>query len=234
MVNQKFLEKAYSPSTKDMTGQKFGMLTVIEQHGFKKPNKRGQRYALWYCKCDCGNYCEKSTDVLRRKRNNHSCGCLAKEHLKKITAGNMTHGMTNTRLYNCYKGMIARCYREKDIHYPAYGGRGIVVCEEWKNDKKAFFDWSLSHGYQDDLTIERVNVDGNYEPSNCTWIPMGEQYNNKRQNIMIDWMGERHNATYWARKTGIPAGTIRWRYKHGWDTERIFSTLPEPYQEDKA
>ena len=137
---------------------------------------------------------------------------------------NITHGMTGTRLYGCYKGMMNRCYREKDIHYPAYGGRGIVVCEEWKHNAKAFIDWALENGYSDDLTIERIDVNGNYEPDNCTWIPMREQYENKRQNIMIEWKGKRHSAEKWSRITGIKAQTIRWRYKHGWPVERIFTT----------
>jgi hypothetical protein len=78
--------------------------------------------------------------------------------------------------------MMSRCYRKKDIHYKAYGGRGIVVCDEWKNNAKAFIDWAITHGYSDDLTIERIDVNGNYEPSNCTWIPMSEQYKNKQSN----------------------------------------------------
>ena len=167
---------------KDLRGQKFGKLTVIEQHGFTKPNKNGSRYAIWYCKCDCGNYCERATHNLTRIRNNHSCGCLAKEHLKDMARGNVTHGMTDSRLLGCYKGMMSRCYREKDIHYKAYGGRGIIVCEEWKNNKQSFIDWALNNGYRDDLTIERIDVNGNYEPNNCTWIPMSEQYKNKQSN----------------------------------------------------
>jgi hypothetical protein len=90
--------------------------------------------------------------------------------------------MTGTRLYGCYKGMMSRCYREKDIHYNAYGKRGIVVCEKWKDNPIAFIEWALSHGYSDDLTIERIDVNGNYEPSNCKWIPMSEQYKNKQSN----------------------------------------------------
>ena len=182
---------------KDLTGQKFGRLTVIEQHGYTEKNKYGTRYAVWYCKCDCGNYCEMASDTLTRKRNNHSCGCLAKEHLEDISKGNITHNMTGTRLYGCYKGMMNRCYREKDIHYNAYGKRGITVCNEWKNNPKAFIDWALSHGYSDDLTIERIDVNGNYEPSNCTWIPMSEQYKNKQSNckkmpLPEPWRGEEH------------------------------------------
>lgn len=167
---------------KDLTGRKYGRLTVIEQHGFTERNKHGSRQAIWYCKCDCGNYCEMPSGTLTRKRNNHSCGCLAKEHLADMSKGNITHNMTGTRLYGCYKGMMSRCYREKDIHYNAYGKRGIVVCEEWKDNPKAFIEWALSHGYSDDLTIERIDVNGNYEPSNCKWIPMSEQYKNKQSN----------------------------------------------------
>lgn len=167
---------------KNLIGQKFGKLTVVEQHGFTPKNKYGSRQAIWYCLCDCGNYCEMPSGTLTRKKYNHSCGCLNKEHLKSMAKGNVTHSMTGTRLYGCYKGMMSRCYRKKDIHYKAYGGRGIIVCDEWKNNAKAFIDWALSHGYSNDLTIERVNVNGNYEPSNCTWIPMSEQYKNKQSN----------------------------------------------------
>lgn len=78
--------------------------------------------------------------------------------------------------------MMSRCYRPKDIHYNAYGKRGITVCEEWKNKPKAFIEWALANGYSDDLTIERINVNGNYDPSNCTWIPMAKQYKNKQSN----------------------------------------------------
>ena len=167
---------------RDLTGMRFGRLTVIEQHGFTEKNKYGSRQAIWYCKCDCGNYCEMASGTLTRKRSNHSCGCLAKEHLEDMAKGNITHGMTGSRLLGCYKGMMSRCYREKDIHYNAYGKRGIIVCDEWKNDKQAFIDWALQNGYSDDLTIERIDVNGNYEPSNCTWIPMSEQYKNKQSN----------------------------------------------------
>ena len=167
---------------RDLTGMRFGRLTVIEQHGFTERNKHGSRQALWLCKCDCGNYCEMESGTLTRKRNDHSCGCIAKEHLADMAKNNVTHGMTGTRLYGCYKAMKSRCYREKDIHYNAYGKRGIKVCEEWKNDPTSFVDWALANGYSDELTLERIDVNGNYEPSNCTWIPMSEQYKNKQSN----------------------------------------------------
>lgn len=166
---------------KDLVGQRFGKLTVIKQAGYTKVNKWGSRYALWLCKCDCGNDCTMDTGTLTR-RGNHSCGCLGKEHLQDMCRRNITHGMTGSRLLGCRKAMLSRCYRKKDIHYNAYGGRGIAVCDEWKNDAKSFVEWAVSHGYRDDLTLERINVNGNYEPSNCTWIPMSEQYKNKQSN----------------------------------------------------
>lgn len=212
---------------KDLVGKKFGRLTVIEQHGFTEKNEHGSKQAIWYCKCDCGNYCEIPSGTLTRKRNNHSCGCLAKEHLKDMAKGNITHGMSNTGLYRSYKAMMSRCYRKKDIHYNAYGKRGIVVCKEWKDNSKAFIEWGLSNGWREHLTLERIDVNGNYEPSNCKWIPMKDQYDNKRQNVMITFNGETHNATYWGRKFNINPQAIRWRYRHGWNIERIFE-LPSP------
>lgn len=176
MLSEKFLEVAHRPKGKDITGQKFGKLTAIKRVG------TGRNYnALWLCKCDCGGEAIRTVSDLH-KRSNHSCGCLGKQHLKQMSKNNITHGMSGSRLIGCYRAMMNRCYRAKDIHYNAYGKRGIVVCDEWKNDSKSFVDWALSHGYSDDLTIERVDVNGNYEPSNCTWIPMSEQYKNKQSN----------------------------------------------------
>ena len=158
---------------KDLTGQRFDKLTVIERCGTSK-----NRFAEWLCQCDCGNIVVRASDVLNRKRP-HSCGC---EKNKQIAETKTTHGMSNTRLYGCYKNMLSRCYRKKDIHYNAYGGRGITVCDEWKNDSYAFIEWALNNGYSDDLTIERIDVNKGYRPENCTWIPMSEQYKNKQSN----------------------------------------------------
>ena len=166
---------------KDLVGKKFGKLTVLEQHGFTEKNKHGCRYAIWYCACDCGGFCEMDTRTLTSK-GNHSCGCLAKEHLRDMAKGNITHGMTNTGIYRSYKAMMSRCYREKDIHFNAYGKRGISVCDEWKGHPETFIEWGLQHGWEEHLTLERINVNGNYEPSNCEWIPMSEQYKNKQSN----------------------------------------------------
>lgn len=205
---------------KDLTGEKFGRLTVIKQQGYTKPNKYGQRHAIWYCRCDCGEYVCRTTDVLKRGKS--SCGCRQKEILNEMSEKNKKHGLSRNRIYGIWKNMNSRCYRKNDIHYPAYGARGITVCDEWKNDASTFFRWAFENGYQDNLTIERKNNDKGYCPENCTWVTKEEQYKNKRQNIMITYNGKTMCASDWGKETGISAQKIRWRYKHGWDVERIF------------
>ena len=165
---------------KDITGRKYGKLTAIKHVGFTPLNKYGKRYSIWLCKCDCGNDVERTWDVLNRGKS--SCGCNQKERLEKMAGINTTHNMSHTRLYRIYKGMIGRCYYPCFDRYNAYGGRGITICDEWKTDRTKFFEWALKNGYEEMLTIERIDVNGNYEPSNCTWITMKEQYKNKQSN----------------------------------------------------
>lgn len=183
-MNKQEIEKVnfdiYAPKVKNIIGKKYGRLTVIEQHGFTEPNKHGSRHAIWYCRCDCGNYVERTTDVLTRGKS--SCGCIQKEIIREMARKNTTHNMTHTRLYRIYKGMIGRCYYTCTDRYNAYGGRGITVCDEWKNDKTKFFEWALKNGYKENLTIDRIDVNGNYEPNNCRWVTMVEQYKNKQSN----------------------------------------------------
>lgn len=153
----------------DLTGQKFGRLTVVERHGVK------DGHAAWLCKCDCGNTTVVNGRNLRNGRTT-SCGCYHKEILINRSK---THGMSKTRLYRIWHNMKNRCFYTKDKHFNDYGGRGITVCDEWKNDFESFKKWSLSNGYSDELTIDRINNDGNYEPSNCRWVTMKEQCKNR-------------------------------------------------------
>ena len=216
---------------KNIAGNKYGMLTVLKQVGFTKQNVHGSRSALWLCRCDCGNECIRPTNELTRKRN-HSCGCLNEKNLENMRKKNITHGMTNTKLYRIYKGMKDRCYNPNCSNYNRYGGRGIEICDEWLNDKTLFFKWALDNGYEEGLSIERINVNGGYSPDNCCWIEISQQCDNKRQNIMIRINGEIHNATYWAKKYNVSPNRVRRGYKLGWSIEKIFNMpLPEPYEE---
>lgn len=157
----------------DISGQKFGRATVIEQ----VPNKStSNRSAKWLCRCDCGNEFVTRGNNLRSGET-QSCGCRKREQwIEYITK----HGLCGTRIYTEWVNMKSRCLYESHASYDSYGGRGITICDEWMNDFQVFCDWAMANGYNDALTIERKNVNGNYEPDNCEWIPSNEQGFNKR------------------------------------------------------
>lgn len=155
---------------KDLTGQKFGRLMVLQRA--ETTNKRTK----WLCLCNCGKEVIVEAYNLT-KGHTQSCGCLQREAASKA---NSKHGMHGTRLYRIWNCMHNRCYRKCYHAYKHYGGRGIAMCDEWKSDFQAFAKWALANGYADTLSIDRIDVDGNYSPDNCRWVSMEKQNKNKR------------------------------------------------------
>lgn len=167
----------------DLTGQKFNRWLVIE---LAEPtfNKKGCVEQRWKCRCDCGTERVVLQASLRSGKSK-SCGCLNKEMAGSLRR---THGLTNKSngLYSIWNGMKRRCYCKKSPDYPDYGGRGITVCGEWLHDFQAFYDWSMKNGHKKGLSIERKDVNGNYCPENCCWIPLKDQAKNKRNTLSCE------------------------------------------------
>lgn len=130
---------------------------------------------------------------------------------KVVKLGSSTHNDTKSRLFKIWSGMKERCYRINHKHYKDYGGRGIEICTEWKDDYLTFKQWALCNGYKENLTLDRINVNGNYEPQNCRWTTVKEQMNNKRNNHLIEIEGEMLTISQISEKYNIPQSTVRWR-----------------------
>lgn len=188
----------------NMIGKKFGRLTVLSE--CEKRAKNGK--IIYKCRCDCGNITDVIGDNLRRG-NTMSCGCLHSEVTK-------THGLRDCKLYNVWDNAKRRCYNKNNKRYKNYGARGIKICDEWKDNFQSFYDWSMSRGYKQGLTLDRIDVNGNYEPSNCRWITNEEQQNNRTDNVLITYKYRTQNITQWARELNVSPRVIRYRLKKGW------------------
>lgn len=186
-------------------GQKINKLKII-----KKLQERDKFGSIqWLCKCDCGNFKIYTTSNLNVVKG---CGhCKGK------------HNYSNTKLYRTYYRMKNRCYNNKFPHYENYGGRGIKVCDEWLKNFNNFKEWSLNNGYKEGLSIDRINPNGNYEPSNCRWITMLEQANNKRNNLFFTINGITKTEAQWCREYNIPVTNVRRRLSSGWSIEKALT-----------
>lgn len=189
----------------DLSGNRYDMLLVLH-----RVENSLDGYVQYLCLCDCGN-----TKVIKGHNlsngKTHSCGCMKKKMMaeKQFKHGDAgTHHSASSRLYRIWQGMINRCTRQKFRQWKDYGGRGITVCDEWINDYSVFKEWAIQNGYSDDLTIDRINNDGNYEPTNCRWVSMKHQMNNKSNNHLINYNGCTKTLTEWAEELGIPRHTL--------------------------
>lgn len=195
----------------DLTGQRFGRLTVIRRCG---TSKDGQK--VYECRCDCGNIRQIRSGNLR---NAHtiSCGCLAREKTVQRNRDAAKHGGCGTRLYGIWLDMRQRCSWEDSINWHLYGGRGIKVCDEWQDSFESFRDWSLENGYNEERTIDRIDVNGNYCPENCRWATLDEQNNNKRNCVYVTINGITKTVTEWCRETGVSRTAAYSRIRSGWN-----------------
>lgn len=183
-----------------ISGLRFHRFTTIRE---VEPSPIGHRRVL--CRCDCGQ--ERTVQLSNlRSGNSKSCGCFLREQVSRQFA---THRGSRTRLYGIWTKIIDRTCNPSVPCYKRYGGRGIVMCDEWRNSYAAFRDWAQVNGYHDDLTIERKDVNGNYEPDNCTWIPQGKQAWNRRTSLLVTIDGRTQCLAAWAEEFGV-------KYKAVW------------------
>lgn len=192
----------------DLTGQTFGRLRVLRRVEDKVANS-GQKEVMYLCLCSCGNECRASRGNLRRGYTK-SCGCLQKEVTRERC---LKRDDVSRRLYIVYRNMVRRCSDEKDASFGRYGGRGISVCQEWKGDNgcEEFIRWSRENGYDDGLSIDRIDNDGDYCPSNCRWVTAKEQSNNRSTNKKVVVDGIEKTVAQWSEYLGLRS---EWLYSY--------------------
>lgn len=193
---------------KNEIGNQYGRLLVI---GRAENCKQGQ--AQWECLCDCGKTCVVSGSNLRRGKQ-ISCGCYGREvNAKNDVPTELRQG----RIYRIWQRMISRCTNPRNSRYYTYGARGIKVCDEWTNDYMKFHEWAIENGYSDNLSIDRIDNDGNYEPSNCRWATNTQQVRNTSKTVFITYNGEKRPLTEWCEMLHLKRSTVYARlHDYGW------------------
>lgn len=203
----------------DLSGKKIGKLTVISPVRIR--DKKGRSRVWWNCHCDCGKDCLiRASALTRTKERQKSCGCML------ASFGGTKHGLYHTRLHKTWSNMKTRCFNPNCKRYMDYGGRGITVCDEWKNDFLVFYKWAINNGYSDELTLDRINNDGNYEPSNCRWAEPFTQRINRRDVHLITYNGETLTAKEWSKRIGGNEHLVSYRLRAGWDEIKAITTPP--------
>ena len=198
------------PHALELTGERYGRLVVLKRS--ERLGATGERY--WLCRCDCGNERDLRASSLRSGRA-QSCGCY---HREQVTL----HGMTKTRTFKSWDSMLQRCLNPHSPDYHQYGGRGIKVCKEWISSFDTFLsDMGLR---PEGCSLDREDVNGNYEASNCRWASASRQQRNRRDTPMLTWQGATLSWADWADRTGIPTKVISWRLSKGWPPERTLTT----------
>lgn len=219
----------------DLTGKRFERLVVLRKHSDCYVSKSGRIYQTptYWCRCDCGKEKEVPWYALT-SGNTKSCGCYNRELIMKLLDkmhdGSEERGRSHKRIYHIWNVMKHRCENPSNNRYKYYGGRGIRVCEEWKSSFRLFETWALSHGYADNLTIDRIDVNGDYCPENCRWTTQKVQQNNKTNNRRITYKGETKTLMEWSEFTGMPYGVLLRRFDGGWPVEKALSTKEKPYE----
>lgn len=206
----------------DLTGKRFGRLTVVEPIG------KSHRVTIWKCVCDCGNEVNVLSSSLT-SGSTSSCGCLHKEKLIEYNHTKTIHGGSKERLYSVWIAMVSRCENSLNKKYKNYGGRGICVCEQWK-DYPRFRNWALANGYDEtakrgECTLERIDNNGNYDPTNCRWATQAEQTLNTRQNIRYEIAGERKTLSEISKEYNIKYTKLYYRVHHNRSIDEAIAEL---------
>lgn len=214
---------------RDLTGQRFGRLTVIGL------SERQSRKTYWICQCDCGNVSEHRSDGLLRG-DIKSCGCYKREVSAENVSKNHTHKQSGTRIYRIWQGMKNRCFDINDKRYERYGGRRITICDEWKNNFLAFYQWAMANGYDENLTIDRINNDGNYCPQNCRWATAKEQANNRSTNVHYKIGNVTKLLSEWCELFGLNFNTIlaRFNREENITMDKLFRPVESQYRGNQS
>lgn len=202
--------------TPDLSGKRIGMLTVLCVYG---KNKYGQ--VVWECVCDCGKITHPTSGDLLSGHTT-SCGCVRGKKLGNFAR---THGESRTRLYKEWQDMRYRCYNPNNSYYENYGMRGIIVCQEWKDSYESFRNWAINNGYSENLTLDRIDVNGNYEPSNCRWSNQYEQANNRTNNNIVSYHGKIDTLTNMCRSLNVNYSVIKSRIRLGYSFEEAIDNF---------